>query len=176
MGFKLNVFLSSSCHELRDLRSAVREWLTEAGFNPILSDSGDFPHRDGVPPYVACLQTLDECPLVIGVIDRYYGTPLDDWGPFPQYAGLAPTHAELRRALASGKRVLIYVRNDTWNFYDVWRKNPNAFSASASAGLDPRTLEMLHELMTRQPAPWLERFSDVPSLLASLKAEIINQL
>jgi hypothetical protein len=59
---------------------------------------------------------MDECALVIGVIDRYYGNPFDDWGPFSQYKGLAPTHAELRHALDTGKPVLIYVHNDTWRF------------------------------------------------------------
>ena len=35
---------------------------------------------------------------------------------------------------------------------------------------------MFHELKTRSPAPWIEHFSDVASLLTSLKSEIINQL
>jgi hypothetical protein len=104
MGFAPNVFLSSSCYELRDLRAAVRQWLSEMGFSPILSDAGGFPHRDGVPPYAACLNTLEECPLVIGVVDRYYGQPFTDWGPFMRYAGLAPTHAELRHALDTGSQ------------------------------------------------------------------------
>jgi len=119
---------------------------------------------------------MDECALVIGVIDRYYGNPFDDWGPFSQYKGLAPTHAELRHALDTGKPVLIYVHNDTWRFYEVWRQNREAFAHNTPAGLDVRTLEMFHELKTRSPAPWLSRFSDVSSLLASLKSEIINQI
>ena len=144
------------------------------GFNPILSDTGGFPHPDDLPPYAACLKTLEECPLIIGVIDRYYGQPFDDWGPFPRYKGLAPTHAELRHALDTGKRVLIYVHDDTWKFYEVWRKNRDHFDPPV--GLDVRTLEMFHELKTRCPAPWLNRFSDVAELLASLRSEIINQV
>lgn len=176
MGFSPNVFLSSSCFELRDLRAAVRQWLTEMGFNPILSDVGGFPHSDGIPPYAACLKTLEECSLVIGVVDRYYGHTFDDWGPYPRYAGLAPTHAELRHALDMGKRVILYVHDDTWKFYEVWRKNCDAFATSAPEGLDVRTLEMFHELKKRTPAPWIDHFSDVASLLTSLKSEIINQL
>jgi hypothetical protein len=53
---------------------------------------------------------MDECTMVIGVIERQYGTPFDDWGPFPQYKELASTHAELHHALNTGERVLIYVR------------------------------------------------------------------
>ncbi len=87
MCFAPNVFVSSTCYELRDLRAAVRQWLSDMGFNPILSNVDGFPHSDGMPPYASCLKTMEECALVIGVIDRYYGHPFDDWGPFSQYKG-----------------------------------------------------------------------------------------
>ena len=29
-----------------------------------------FPRFDGIPPYASCLRALEECPLVIGIIDR----------------------------------------------------------------------------------------------------------
>jgi hypothetical protein len=156
------------------MRARLQEWLSGMGFNPILSEGEGFPHADGMPPYASCLKTMDECTMVIGVIERQYGTPFDDWGPFPQYKGLAPTHAELRHALNTGKRVLIYVQDGTWNFYDVWRRNPDAFAKGAPHGLDVRTLEVLHELKTRTPEPWLSRYDNASSVVASLKSEVIN--
>lgn len=176
MSFAPNVFVSSACRELRDLRAAVRGWLSQMGFNPILSEVDGFPHVDGMPPWASCLKTMDECALVIGVAERYYGQPFDDWGPFSQYEGLAPTHAELRHALDTGKRVLIYVHDDTWKFYEVWRQNPEAFAQAVPPGLDIQTLEMFHELKTRNPVPWLSRFLNSSQLIESLKKEIINQL
>jgi Domain of unknown function (DUF4062) len=74
----LQVFVSSSCHELRDLRASIRTWLLNLGLTPVMSDEGGFPHSGGMPPYAACLAALEECPLVIGVIDRYYGKGFDD--------------------------------------------------------------------------------------------------
>lgn len=176
MSFVFNVFVSSSCYELRDLRARLREWLSGMGFNPVLSEGEGFPHADGMPPYASCLKTMDECIMVVGVIERQYGTPFEDWGPFPQYKGLSPTHAELRHALDTGKRVLIYVQDSTWNFYNVWRRNPDAFAKDAPNGLDVRTLKLLHELKSRRPEPWLSRYSDASSVVASLKGEVINQI
>ena len=49
--------------------------------------------------------------------------------------------------------MLIYVHDDTWNFYEVWRQNREAFAQGVPPGLDVRTLEMFHELKTRSPAP-----------------------
>jgi hypothetical protein len=53
-----------------------------------------------------------------------------------------------------GKRVLVYVHDDTWNFYEVWRKNRDAFKTSAPQGLDEATLQMFHELKSRQGGQW----------------------
>jgi|ERR1700728_1408397 len=80
MSLALQVFVSSACHELRDLRASIRTWLVNLGLTPVLSDEGGFPNVAGMPPYAACLQALEECPLVIGIIDRYYGKTFDDWG------------------------------------------------------------------------------------------------
>jgi hypothetical protein len=153
MSFPLQVFVSSSCHELRDLRASIRTWLQELGMTTLLSDEGGFPHVDGMPPYASCLRVLEQCPLVIGVVDRYYGTPFDDWGPYSEYKGLAPTHAELKHALKLGKRVLIYVHSETWNFYELTRKNPGALSGPLPHGLQPGTLQMFQELKQMSPAP-----------------------
>jgi len=113
---------------------------------------------------------------VIGVIDRNYGYAFDDWGPYSKHRGRSPTHAELSHALDLGKRVLLYVHNDTWNFYEIWRKNTDAFKISAPRGLDEATLQMFQELKERSPAPWIEHFADVTELQCSLNREFVNQL
>lgn len=176
MSLTLQVFVSSACHELRDLRAAVRTWLLNLGLTPVMSDEAGFPHIDGMPPYATCLRALEECPLVIGIIDRYYGRAFDDWGPYGQHKGCAPTHAEIRHALDLGKRVLIYVHNDTWAFYEVWRKNAGAWKGELPQALEEGTLKLFEELKRRSPAPWIERFSDVSEVITSLNREFVNQL
>lgn len=176
MGYSLQVFVSSTCYELRDLRAMVKVWLDQHCIVPIMSEEGGFPHIDGMPPYATCLRALEECPLAIIIIDRQYGQTFDDWGPYQQYSGLSPTHAEIRHALESGIRALIYVQSDTLNFYEVWCKNSNAFKVSPPKGLNEATLKMIHELKMRKPAPWIERFTNVTELLKSLNSEVVNQL
>ncbi len=176
MSYALQVFVSSTCYDLRDLRAAIKTWLKQFGLTPLMSDEVGFPHIGGMPPYAACLRALENCPLVIVVIDRRYGASFQDWGPYPQFAGCSPTHAELRHALDLGKRVLLYVHNDVWNFYEVWRKNAQAFETLTPPGLDEATLRMLHELKQRDPVPWMAHFSDVAELQQSLNAEFVNQL
>ncbi len=177
MSYSLQVFLSSTCYELRDLRAAVHSWLKGLGLNPLLSDEKGFPHYEGLPPYATCLRVLEECPLVIGVIDRQYGHPFDDWGPYEQFRGLSPIHAEIRHALDLGKRLLLFVNDDIWTFYEIWRRDQEIFkSLDPPKGLEEDTLHMFHELKTRKPTPWISRFSNVTDLLESLNQEFVNQL
>ncbi len=173
----LHVFVSSACYELRDLRASIKQWLTQRGVEPYLSDDPGFPNTDSMPPYASCLLTLERCPLVIGVVDRHYGAKFADWGDaYADYSGCSPTHAELRHAFKLRKQVLLYVHNDTWNFYEVWRKNRDAFKTSAPSGLDVATLEMFHEFKKMVPAPWMQRFSDVNDIWESLNKEFVNRL
>ena len=143
---------------------------------PMMSEEAGFPHVSGMPPYATCLRTLEECALVIGIIDRRYGSQFEDWGPYTQFAKYAPTHAELRHAIAIGKKILIYVHRDVWNFYEVWRKNPDAFDVNPPAQLDRATLEMFSELKNLSPAPWITSFQEVTDVLKSLRLEFVNQL
>lgn len=176
MGYPLQVFVSSACYGLRDLRASIKGWLHEHGLTPMMSDDKGFPHIDGIPPYATCLKVLEDCPLVIGVIDRRYGRLFEDWGPYKQFIGCAPTHAELRHAMDLGKRVLVYVHSDIFGFYEVWNKNPSAMKDSIPQGLEEATLLMLQELKQRNPAPWIEHFSDITDILTSLNKELVNLL
>jgi len=170
------IFISSSCYELRDLRAALRFWLADRGLSPRMSDEGGFPHRDGIPPYAACLPVLEECQLIIGVIDREYGRSFDDWGPYSKLKGCSPTHGELKHALDMKKRVLLYVQSEVISFYEVWRKNKSGFSTEMPKGLDVKTLELIAEFKKMKPVPWLETFRDVSDIQRMLSKEFANQI
>ncbi len=177
MSYALRVFVSSTCYELRDLRALIRQWLEDHGLSPQMSDANGFPTHDGLPPYASCLRVLEECPLVIAVIDRRYGTVFDDWGPYEKYRGLAPTHAEIVHALTRGKRTLIFVQEELWTFYEVWRKNGAMFEGpSLPSGLQRETLLMFHEIKQRKPAPWIRKFGTATEITKALQLEFVNEL
>lgn len=173
----LSVFVSSSCYELRDLRASVRDFLKDLGINPQLSEDPAFPRTSGDQPYVTCLRTLAECPLVIGLLERRCGQPLADWGPFPEYGGLRPTHAELRHALKMNKKLLLYVHELTLSAYRQWQADPKGYvTLVGDQGPELATLELLHELRTHHPAPYYEKFSDGSDVLSSLKLNLFNEI
>ncbi len=40
---KVNIFISSTCYDLSQIRSDLKDFITEIGHNPILSEEHDFP-------------------------------------------------------------------------------------------------------------------------------------
>jgi hypothetical protein len=171
----LSVFVSSGCYELRDLRASVRDFLKSLGINPQLSEDPGFPRASGDKPYVTCLRNLSECPLVIGLLERTAGAPISDWSPFPDYNGLRPTHAELRHALHTNKKILLYIHRATVDAYHQWKNSRSTYVANAGSP-ELAMLELVHELMTNDPAPYFDTFNDASDVIASLRLNLFNEI
>lgn len=174
---RIPIFVSSAHYGLEDLRGELASYLEELGASPLISSESGFPDQPGLPPYAQCLLALEQALVVVGVIDRRYGATFENWGRYPEYAGLSPTHAELRHALRIGKRLIVYIRSDLHAFYEVYRKDPLKFGgASDPTGLDVRVLEMFQELKLANPAPWIEPFRDVRDIKESLRTRLLRDL
>jgi hypothetical protein len=175
--FKIAVFVSSAHYGLEDLRGELVDYLEKLGTLPLVSSERGFPDQAGVPPYVQCLRVLEKALIVLGVVDRRYGRRLDEWEPYGQYNGLSPTHAELRHALASKKRLMVYHRSDIEGFYEIYRKNKNSFEKlNLPNGLEVDALEMYAELKKAKPAPWIESFRDVRDIKESVRKRLLFDL
>jgi molecular chaperone GrpE (heat shock protein) len=176
-GHRFPLFVSSVHYGLEDLRAELIDFLESLGVQPYASSEAGFPDYHGMPPYAGCLRALERCLMVVGILDRRYGRAFDDWGPFPQYKGLSPTHAELRHALALGKRFVVYVRDDVHAIYELYRRNPDDVAKlNLPDNLDVQSLELYRELKLAKPAPWIEPFRDVRDLKASLQQRLLNDL
>ena len=55
------VFLSSTIRDLADLRSAIKFWLEDSGFEVLTSESPDFPHPLDRDAIAASLAPIAEC-------------------------------------------------------------------------------------------------------------------
>lgn len=171
------IFLSSPHYGLEDLRGELASYLEELGTQPFVSSDTGFPDYPNMPPYAQCIRALESCLMVVGVVDRRYGQRFDDWGPYRQYAGLSPTHAELRHALISKKRTLIYIRSEIHGYYDIYRKNKEAFkNLDLPPGLEVSSLEMFAEVKQWRPAPWIESFRDVRDIKESIRKRLLHDL
>jgi hypothetical protein len=174
---RIPIFLSSAHYGLEDLRAELAAFLEDLGAEPLISSEKGFPDHRGIPPYAQCLRVLESALIVVGVIDKRYGARLADWGPYPQYTGLSPTHAELRHAVAEGKHLLVYIRSEVQGYYDIYRKNTSAFqNLNLPGNLEIGSLELFSELKHVRPAPWIEAFRDIRDIKHSVRSRLISYL
>jgi Domain of unknown function (DUF4062) len=135
----LNVFISSTCYDLVDLRAELAQFLDANG---CITKSSDNPasafHVDPTDDSIAsCLANVEAADVVVCIIDRRYGGLLK--------TGLSATHAEIRhaRSLKPPKPVFFFVRDASFKEYDLMRTNP----ALVTRWVEPKSKEKWFDMM-----------------------------
>ena len=107
------IFVSSTIHDFRDLRSALKFWLEELGYEVMLSELNDFAKPFDANSYNACLQAIDDCEYFVLLIGARTG------GVLNEQEGLSITRMEYRHAyerLKQGRlKLLVFVRKEIWD-------------------------------------------------------------
>jgi hypothetical protein len=107
------VLISSTIYDFRDLRSALRYWLREMGYDVQLSEKNDFIKDLDANSYDACLTAVQQADIFILLVGGRVG------GWINPAEKLSITRAEYRQArsgLEHGKtRIIAFVRKEIWD-------------------------------------------------------------
>ncbi len=111
---KPKVFVSSTIYDFKDLRSALKYWLTEKGYEVRMSERNDFRKDSSQNSYQACLDSIGECDYFILLIGSRAG------GIYSQNPLITITQKEYQHAdelVQQGviKKLLIFVRKSVWD-------------------------------------------------------------
>jgi Domain of unknown function (DUF4062) len=100
------VFVSSTVRDLADLRSAVKFWLEDFGFDVLTSETPSFPHPLDRDAIAASLAPIADCDFYVLLVGTRVGTLIAD-------EGISVTRAEFRRARelrrATGKPMMLHL-------------------------------------------------------------------
>ncbi len=106
----VRVFLSSTIYDFRDLRSALRFWFEELGYEVLMSEVSDFERRPDSTTFDACFEAIHYCDFYILLVGERYGSIFQD--------GISVTNQEFRvaKSLADEKRIAMipFVRKSIW--------------------------------------------------------------
>ena len=75
---KPRIFISSTIYDFADLRSALKYWLAEAGFDVQMSEHSDFDKNSSINSYEACLETIATCDYFILLVGGRKGGGYDE--------------------------------------------------------------------------------------------------
>lgn len=113
MESKPRVFVSSTIYDFADLRTALKYWLNEMGFEVFMSECNDFKKDSADNSYKACLNAIQECNYYILLIGARVG------GLFSENPKVSITQKEYQEAsklFDNGKikKMFTFVRKDIW--------------------------------------------------------------
>ena len=121
---KGKIFISSTIYDFKDLRSSLKYWLTELGYDVYTSETSDFPRDATQNSYETCLSTIEMCDWFILLIGNRVGGTLTE-----ELTGetISITRKEYRTAYelfqkGKIKKLIIFVRNEVWQEKEI-RKN-----------------------------------------------------
>ena len=161
---KPSVFISSTIHDFRDLRSALRHYLASLGFDVFMSEFNDFPKALDANAFHAALDAIKLADFYILLIGSRVGTLFDAAN------GISVTRQEYRTAYDLATRGAIrpalFVRREIWEL----RRDRNALELylenefAKSKELSPSDIEKI----AYHPGP----LSNQPALLFDFLDEI----
>ncbi len=106
------IFISSTISDLRDLRSSLKYYLEELGYQVLLSEFNDFEKPLDENSIQACIETIESSAIYILLIGSRAG------GLYSQEEGITITQYEYRNAYDLFKqgqiRIILFVRDEIW--------------------------------------------------------------
>jgi hypothetical protein len=156
------VFVSSTIDDLADLRSSIKYFLEESGFEVVVSEFPTFPHELDETARLASVRAIEAADYYVLLIGHRYGSQFDD--------GTSVTRAEYRRAraLAAEGRILLFpfARGSV---FDAWRHRIESVPDCPDW---PSVRAFLDEVAEERPgvSNWIHRFDSFRDVADWLQA------
>jgi formylglycine-generating enzyme required for sulfatase activity len=154
------IFLSSTCLDLVDLRSGLKESLEEMGYQVWGSEFAGFPVDSSIDAQDNCLRNVERADQYVLIVNGRYGAVYEGTA-YPKRP-VSVTWYEYLRALECGKPIRIVVRENVWNQRSVFQAARKQNVDLEGTALDPKLFDFLDFVCSREKANWISQFRDLP--------------
>lgn len=115
----LNVFISSTCYDLQDIRDDLRKMIKDMGYTPICSEYSDILYDPQMHTHESCIKAVEESDMLICIIGGRFGGPahpkainlLEDEIPY-ESGDYSITQIECCRAIEKNIPLYVFVKKD----------------------------------------------------------------
>lgn len=161
-GNKTSLFVSSTCYDLSQIRSDIRDFSEVMGFDPVLSEYDTFPVSPSKSTLDNCLDAVrNRADIFLLVVGGRYGSITD--------TGKSITNLEFSEACVKGIPKYVFVKKDILSLLSIWKANPEADFSSA---VDTTKLfEFVSELRDSGET-WVYPFSSAQDIAETLRKQL----
>jgi len=155
---QLKVFISSTCFDLKQIRKDLSEFISNFGYQPIMSELDPFPIDPDVDTISNCIKNVEVADLFVLIIGGRYGFVLDN--------GKSITNMEYIYARKKGIPVFVFINKEVVNGLGIYKDNPNADFKSLVD--DTKVFDFVNDVRTVNQH-WCYDFEHAQDITANLK-------
>lgn len=156
------MFVSSTCYDLKQIRSDLKEFLESLGITPILSEFDTFPVNPDEAAVENCFRVVDEnADLFLLVVGGRYGSI--------QKGGKSVTNMEYIRARAKGIPIYVFVDKGILANVPIWKENHTMEFKSVVDS--PKLFEFVSTLQDSEGV-WVYSFERVNDIVQTLRTQL----
>lgn len=161
---KVNIFVSSTCYDLSQIRNDIKQCITDLGHNPILSEMKDFPIDPQLSNAENCINAVkNEADIFVLIIGNKYGSIME--------SGNSITNTEFLTAINKGIPIYTFALKQMTTILPLWEKNPDM---DLSGVVDnKKVFEFLADVRKRRGL-WNFEFEKAQDITEILKAQLSN--
>lgn len=157
----LKVFISSTCYDLKQIRKDLQEFISQMGYQPIMSEFDSFPVDPSDDNVVSCIQNIESSDLFVLIIGGRYGSVIEN--------NKSITNMEYIFARKKGLPVFVYINRDVSSGLGLYKDNPDGNFARLVD--DNRVFEFVNEVKNVNQH-WCYDFDHAQDIISNLKIRL----
>lgn len=159
---KLNVFVSSTCYDLNQIRVDLKEQIELLGHTPVLSEYKEFPINPNMNTVENCIEAVkNDADIFILVIGNRYGSEID--------TGRSITNTEFLAAKEKGIPIYIFIDKRILSILSVWKNNKEG---DYSSFVDTTKIFELIDKIRNNTKLWSYEFEKAQEITSIIKTQL----
>ena len=161
---KLNIFVSSTCYDLSQIRDDIKQCIIELGHNPILSELKEFPIVPNLSNSENCINAVkNEADIFVLLIGNKYGSVLE--------SGKSITNTEFITAVEKGIPIYTFAMKRKTTILPLWEQNPDM---DLSGLVDNKKVFEFLADVRKKSGLWNFEFEKAQDVTEILKSQLSN--
>ena len=161
---KLNIFVSSTCYDLSQIRDDIKQCIIELGHNPILSELKEFPIDPNLSNSENCINAVkNEADIFVLLIGNKYGSVLE--------SGKSITNTEFITAVEKGIPIYTFALKQMTTILPLWEQNPDM---DLSGLVDNKKVFEFLADVRKKSGLWNFEFEKAQDVTEILKSQLSN--
>ena len=158
----VNIFISSTCYDLSQVRQDLCEFISGLGHTPMMSEQNDFPIDPQLDNWENCVNAVKKyADIFVLIIGNRYGAVGE--------TGKSITNTEYLTAVQKGIPIYTFSLKQMTTLLPMWERNPDADYSYAVD--NPKIFEFLADVR-KKSGRWNFEFDNAQDIIDTLRKQL----